>query len=166
MDERVEHAAVIEVDLSRDEIWQSIVVAASRKLTSDRRRENGKQGRQTEHYNEVITWDQEIESAAAEIAVARWRNRYWWGGSFDLRGPGTDAGSAQVRWTQHDTGHLILYEADDSADAFVLVTGRSPKKRIVGWTYGRDAKLDRYWRTDVKCSSWWVPQLALRLVKG
>lgn len=157
---------MIEVELSSDEIWQSLVVAASRKIASDRRRSSDKASRRDEHYSETRTWDQEIESAAAELAVARWRNRYWWGACFRRKTAGSDAGSAQVRWTQHDTGHLILYEEDAASNVYVFVVGRTPTMKIVGWIYGHEARQQRYWRsTGVKCPSWWVPQSDLRQVR-
>ena len=124
---------MISVELSADEIWQVVVVAASRKIASDRRRANGKDGRRPMHYDELIPWDQEIESAAAEMAVSKWRNRYWFGSAFKLETPGSDAGGAQVRWTRHETGHLILYEEDDRSHAYVLVTGKVPTMKVVGW---------------------------------
>ena len=149
---------------SPDEILAAVVVAAQRKITSDRRRANGNESRRAEHYEETRTWDQEIESTLAEVAVARWRNRYWMGSNFNGTHAGKDAGSSQVRWTPHDTGHLIIYQEDADDDPYVFVTGRSPTMLIVGWLYGHEAKLEQYWRTDVKCPSWWVPQHDLRPV--
>lgn len=154
----------LSITLSADELLCAVVVAAQRKIASDRRRASGYESRRAEHYEEVRTWDQEIESSAAEMAVARWRNRYWMGSSFDSSTPGTDAGNAQVRWTEHRNGHLIVYEEDSEDAVFVLVTGRSPTFAIIGWTYGADARNPEFWRDDVKCASWWVPQNALRQV--
>jgi hypothetical protein len=156
---------MIEIVLSSDEILQAVLVATMRKITSDKRRGNGNGSRRPEHYEETRSWDQEIESCMAEIAVSRWRNRYWSGGHFNGRDAGRDAGNAQVRWTSHDGGHLIVYPEDGDDDAFVFVTGRSPSMRIVGWMYGREAKTDPYWRTDVRCPSWWVPQNNLKQVE-
>lgn len=152
------------VTLSKDEILAAVVVAASRKIASDARRASGADSRRAEHYEEIRTWDQEIESSAAEMAVARWRDRYWSGASFRLDTPGTDAGGAQVRWTQHESGHLILYPEDALDAVYVFVTGRSPTFRIAGWIRGHEGKNDRFWRDDgaVKCPSWWVPQTALK----
>jgi len=155
---------MLRVELSADEILMAVVVAAQRKITSDRRRAAGSASRRPEHYEEQRTWDQEIESSMAEIAVARWRNRYWMGANFNGANSGTDAGNAQVRWTPHSNGHLIIYEEDAVDATFVLVTGRSPVMTIVGWGYASDFRTDNYWRTDVKCPSWWVPQSNLRQV--
>ena len=155
---------MITIELSADEILAACVVAAQRKITSDKRRLDGHDSRRAEHYLEQRTWDQEIESSMAEIAVARWRNRYWMGSHFNGHDSGTDAGGSQVRWTQHSSGHLIVYEEDDAEKPFVFVTGRSPRMTIVGWIYGHEAKQDKYWREDVKCPSWWIPQNDLRQV--
>lgn len=156
---------MISIELSHDEILAGTVVAAQRKLMSDKRRASGSGSRRPEHYEEQRTWDQEVESALAEMAVARWRNTYWHGSWFNGQNAGTDAGSAQVRWTEHASGHLILYTEDDPERVYVLVTGRSPVKTIIGWGYGRDLRQDRHWRdTNVKCPSWWVPQSELTQV--
>lgn len=153
---------MLRVELSADEILSAVVVAAQRKITSDRRRASGSESRRAEHYDEQRTWDQEIESSLAEMAVARWRNRYWMGSRFNGIDAGTDAGNAQVRWTAHSNGHLILYEEDSEEGIYVLVTGRSPSMTIVGWMYGQQAQQPQFWREEgVKCRSWWIPQGAL-----
>lgn len=156
---------MIVVTLSNDEILAGVVVAAQRKMASDRRRANGNSSRRQEHYTEQRTWDQEIEAALAEMAVSRWRNRYWWGSSFNGKDAGTDAGDAQVRWTEHENGHLILYVEDAEEKPYVLVTGRSPHKTIVGWGYGHELRKDDFWKHEnVKCPSWWIPPRALRQI--
>jgi hypothetical protein len=150
--------------LTSDEMLQGAVIAAQHKITSDRRRREGAASRRPEHYEEDRTWDQEIESTLAEIAVARWRNRYWSGSMF-TGDSGSDVGDCQVRWTGYTRGHLVVYTEDNPAAPFVLVTGRSPSMNIIGWMPGVEARQDRFWREDVKCPSWWVPQDAEELRK-
>jgi hypothetical protein len=45
-----------------------------------------------------------------------------------------------------------------------LVVGRIPTFRIVGWIPGKDAKQEKYWRTDIanREPAWFVPQANLR----
>jgi len=151
---------VIEIKLSADEMLAGAIVAAKHKITCDDRRATGKASRRPEHYEEERTWDQEIESSLAEIAVCSFSDHYWTGSRFDGTS-GTDAGSMQVRWTRHPNGHLIVYEEDPPNAYYVLVVGRSPVFQIVGWIKGVDARKPIYWRTSALCPSWWVPQEAL-----
>jgi hypothetical protein len=153
---------VIAVRFTADELLAAAVVAAQRKITSDERRRNGHASRRPEHYEEARTWDQEIESSLAELAVCRWRNCYWFG-SVVGTDAGTDAGTAQVRWTGHEAGHLIIYPEDRDDALFVLVVGRSPMMTIVGWARGYEVKTQRFWRADVRCPSWWMPQAELHV---
>jgi hypothetical protein len=161
---------MIEIRLTTDEILAGVVVAANKKITSDRRRAEGRASRSPEHYQErngvYNTWDNEIESALAEIAVSRWRNRYWMG-MYVSGGAGTDAGNAQVRWTERHDGHLILYKEDNDDAVFVLVTGRSPDFRIVGWAKKGEVIEADFWHEPpaVKCASWWIPQPKLWVIK-
>lgn len=108
-------------------------------------------------------WSQHIEAAGAELAVSKWRNRYWWG----LAGPhaANDAAHFQVRHTPHESGHLIVRARDSDEDAFVLVVGKAPAYRIVGWIRA-DAKTDAYRATNKRDPRpyWQVPQSALRSI--
>jgi hypothetical protein len=97
------------------------------------------------------------------LAVCRWRNVYWMGSVFS-GSAGSDAGKLQVRWTAHEDGHLIVYAEDFDQAPFVLVTGRSPVMRIIGWRYAHEAKQDAYWNERARCPSWWVPQSDLKVV--
>jgi hypothetical protein len=154
----------IVVELCENEMLAAIIVASKRKLASDLRRASGGESRGRERFAGDIHWDNEIESAFAEVAVARWRNRYWSGAQSIPHVVGTDAGAAQVRWTRHPDGHLLVYTADADGDNFVLVTGLGPTMTIVGWIPGIDTRSPEYWREDAKCPCWWVPQRDLRAI--
>jgi hypothetical protein len=151
----------VQVELTPGELRAAVVIGAERKLFGDRRRLDGRASAREEHYVEPVTWDQEIEAAAAELAVCRWRGRYWLAATNGGKVAG-DSGGFQVRWTAHELGHLIVYPEDDRDDPFVLVVGRTPRLYVVGWIYAEHARQERYWRDrGVKCPSWWVPQSAL-----
>jgi hypothetical protein len=105
-------------------------------------------------------WQAHIEGAAAEMAVARWFDRFWAGALGDLMA--ADVGKLQVRATRHPNGSLILHDRDKDNDAFILVIGVSPRFLLAGWIYARDGKQQQYWRTDTGRPAFFVPQGALR----
>jgi hypothetical protein len=155
----------VQVELTPGELRLAVVVGAERKLYGDRRRADGRASARPEHYVEDVTWDQEIEAAAAELAVCRWRGRFWLAATNGGKVVG-DSGGFQVRWTEHELGHLLVYPEDEREDPFVLVVGRTPRLTIVGWIYGEQARREEWWRDKgVKSPSWWVPQSALERAK-
>lgn len=110
-------------------------------------------------------WTVDVEAAAAELAVAKVLNVHWTG----LDGPDKDTGDvagAQVRHTRRMDGSLICHPRDDDADRFVLVIGAMPDFRIAGWMWGREAKDQRFWRTNVPRPAFFVPSGELRRMEG
>ncbi len=105
-------------------------------------------------------WKCDIEGAAAEVAVAKFTNRYWAGvnqqGGVDV---GTTGG---VRHTDNPDGHLIVYHDDPDDMMMVLVTGTPPNLRIHGWLPARAAKFPKYHRDKRPPTEFWVPQEDLR----
>lgn len=78
-----------------------------------------------------------------------------------------DPGGIAIRGTPWETGALIVNESElPAADStpFVLVVGHWPQFRVVGWIYGREARVPKFWRPDERPASWWVPQSALRQI--
>lgn len=55
-----------------------------------------------------------------------------------------DVGGYQVRWTEHPTGHLLLYDRDADHKVYVLVTGGPLSFRIPGWIVARDGKREEF----------------------
>jgi hypothetical protein len=154
-----------DVTLTSDELWQAVVVGAQRRIACITRRKTA------QHYDDPQgqEWSTEIEACAAELAVAKWRNVYWSGGVFDAGRAEYDAGEGrQVRHTAHPRGRLIIYPEDNPQDKVMLVTGKSPVYRLVGWLFAGEAQQvgkDHEWwlKPDNKRSpSWWVPQDKLR----
>lgn len=87
---------------------------------------------------EVSSWDNEIEGACAELAWAKLCSSYWSGVS-GLKA--VDGAGAEVRWTKHDGGGLIVYNHDSDDGVFILAKGRAPHFRFVGWLTGAEGKL-------------------------
>jgi hypothetical protein len=92
-------------------------------------------------------WTRHIEGALAEIAVAKVLDRYWTGGVSTFKGG--DVGELQVRCRiaeLDDTEkRLIVQQQDREDDLFVLVVGKAPCYRVVGWTTGARAKANPGW---------------------
>lgn len=88
---------------------------------------------------EEAGWCLHIEGACGEAAVAKALNRFW-DGSVDSFKSGGDVGGIQVRTRSRHDYELIVRADDRDTDVFVLVTGRAPTFRVVGYILGRDAK--------------------------
>ena len=84
-------------------------------------------------------WGIHIEGAAGELAVAKALLTHWQGSCGTFR-QGGDVGHLQVRTRSRDDHDLIIRERDDDNALYVLVVGRSPHYRVVGYLRGRDAK--------------------------
>ena len=84
------------------------------------------------------------EACMAEMAVAKWMDRFWCGKVGN--GDAGDLTGMEVRHTTHDGGHLIVHPGDNDLARFVLVTGSMGKYRLRGMIMGRDAKQTRYWK--------------------
>lgn len=155
---------MIEVTLTTDELHQAVAVAAQRRISCIFGR------KVAQHYDDLDggEWSTEIESCCAEIAVAKWMGLYWAGGVFSGKRAEHDVGNKQVRHTVYPNGCLIIYPEDNPDDRYILVTGKAPTYRIVGWMLGREVmragKESDWWKLPVKkrSPSWWVPQKCLR----
>lgn len=110
-------------------------------------------------------WAIDIEGACAELAVARLLKRYWHALVSDPNGLPGDAGEYQIRSTTHGNGQLVVYEHDDDAATFVLVTGKVPAFTVRGWLRATDAKRSAWWREDAKVPAYFVPQSELRPIE-
>ncbi|MFZ9715901.1 MAG: hypothetical protein ACO3CH_00400 [Ilumatobacteraceae bacterium] len=88
-------------------------------------------------------WEEHIEGACAEMAVAKYLDIYWDGSNGTYKLPDL-SGLMQVRWTPYETGKLIVRPADDDYCRYVLVTGRCPDYTIRGYMQGVVAKDPKY----------------------
>lgn len=142
------------VVLERHEIEMAAVVGVRRRTASldrcvDR---HGYQG--------TNAWEQDIQGAAAELAVAKATRRYW-DGSFDTFKRG-DVGQIQVRSTKRPDGSLIVRPSDSDLDIFFLVVGEIPEFTVVGWIKAQDAKQERYEKAPGgRPPAYFVPQADL-----
>jgi hypothetical protein len=102
----------------------------------------------------------DIEGAAGEMAVAKLANIYWNGNMGNLKA--ADVGRLQVRTRSRDYYDLILHPTDPDDSAFILVVGKAPRFRIVGWIVARDGKLQKWWKDPAgNRPAFFVPQSEL-----
>lgn len=119
---------------------QEIHLAASHGLLRRFQALEGRRGSRKEI--EASDWNNEIEGACCELAVANWL-KIPWSGARNLRAD--DVGEFEVKWTRHDgTGGLIVQTYMEDEKKFLLFDGRSPQYRFVGWAYGREAKQSKF----------------------
>lgn len=109
-------------------------------------------------------WMTDIESSAAELAVAKLTGLYWHRRiEHSLETTPPDVGDdVQVRWSAHPTAHLTIYDRDQDGHIFFLVTGRIPTLVIHGWINAVEAKTENYRRVTPRGGmAYWVPQTDL-----
>jgi hypothetical protein len=93
--------------------------------------------RQDREQKERSIWDNEIEGSCAEMAWCKYLGVYW-SGVADVKAK--DSELAEVRWTRHEDGGLLMYSRDNNERAYILAKGFAPNFRFVGWLYGHEAK--------------------------
>lgn len=104
-------------------------------------------------------WQIDIVGTLGEFAWAKANGLFWDGASGYVPG-GRDVARFEVRSTTYVDGHLIVRKKDPIDAAYILVCGRPPRFTIPGWISGREAKQEKYWRTDRGLPAYFVPQSA------
>lgn len=150
----------VAITLTPEECRLAIVVGTERNLG------NVLQGRQHRHGYAGGGWSIHIEGAAAELAYSKFRDRYWTGALADSPVHTGDVGLVEIRSTARPDGALIIHRTDHDERPYVLVTGRMPTVRLVGWLYGAEAKRDEFWRTDTGRPAFFAPQSELHHFKA
>ena len=146
------------IRLSWFEAYQAAQVGAMRRIEALKRSRPEPHGAPTSDL-----WGIDVESAAAELAVAKALNTFWHSLASRPEVLPGDVGSLQVRSTPLPNGCLIVHHKDESDAPFVLVTGRVPLFDVVGWILGDDAKIDRFWKDPgTGRPAFFVPQKELR----
>jgi hypothetical protein len=110
-------------------------------------------------------WQYHLEGAAGEMAVAKWRDRYWNGNLGNLKAD--DVGTVQVRTRSRHDYCLLLHKTDHDDKPYISVSGLAPHFVLRGWIWGREGKLEKYW-SDPKGGrpAYFVPQSVLRPMPG
>jgi hypothetical protein len=120
-------------------------------------------------------WTRHVEGALAELAVAKALNVFWAGAAGDdwrrTKPDGGDVGKLQVRSRNANyldqKMRLIVQHKDRADEDFLLVVGRAPTYRLVGWINAGEAKRHEEWIANPGNfgEAWFVPQEALNEVK-
>lgn len=120
-------------------------------------------------------WTRHVEGAIAEVAAAKCLDRFWAGAAGDdyrrTKPAGGDVGRLQVRMRiascLDQQKRLIIQERDADADDFLLLVGRAPSYRAVGWFNAGEAKQHPEWIQNPGSygPAWFVPQANLHAVR-
>lgn len=150
----------MKVTLTAHEMLLAGTVGLRRRLASMESR-GGKFEQNLVYHKGTDTWDMDILSAMAEMAVAKALNVYWDGSVNTFKMPDLQ-GNIQVRHTKVKDGRLIVRPSDQDDDIFVLVTGTAPTFTVVGKIDGWNAKNNRWWTNpNGKRGCFMVPQRSL-----
>jgi hypothetical protein len=151
----------MKVELNLDEILQGALVGVKRMVNAIGR------GNNQTHSNGADmdrAWQNHIEGALAEMAVAKYTNRFWSIG--DLHD--SDVGNWEVRQTPNPRGDLVIRQRDKDNKKenkkFILVRGRYGTYDVVGWIKGIDGMKDEYWSDPTnrgRAKAWFVPERML-----
>ena len=141
----------MKVSLTNYEIFLAAMVGVRRKIASN------DYSKSSTFIDPQVWWGSDIESACAEMAVAKALKIYWDGSVNTYSAP--DVGVFQVRHTPILTGKLIVRPKDSDSETFIFIVGSSPDFEIKGYMTGKEAKQDKYLADPHgKAPCWMVPQ--------
>jgi hypothetical protein len=105
-------------------------------------------------------YENDIQAAAAEMALAKGLNLYWDGGVDTFKRG--DVGKLQCRQASREDDSLIIRQRDQDDDIQVLVIGRIPTFDLRGAMRTKYGKRDEFLRApNGRPAAWFVPQSAL-----
>ena len=129
------------VILTPEEIEDATQVGKAR---ADESFENNREGRNGQPQDERM-WDNHIQGALAEQAVAKKFNKPWNHGVNTFREV-EDVDNVGVRWTGQYSGPLYLRDWDKDKGIMVLIVGGPEEYSIRGWISVKDGKRLGTWR--------------------
>ena len=120
---------------------------------------------QSERRYTADRWGRDVESALAEVAVAKSLGIYW---NMSVNtGKAPDVGRYQVRHTERQDGKLIIRPRDADDGIYILVTGQAPDYQIHGWIVGSAGKsVGKPWNPDGKEPAYWVDRGRLNSIEN
>ena len=146
------------IKLTHYELAMASEVGRQRQLTSMQ------EGRQPAHGYTGTGWEEHIEGACGEIAVAKALGIYWNGSINTFKNP--DLGTnLQIRTRSQHNWDLIVRPTEPNNHHYILVTGTSSDPegfRIHGYITGSEAKQPQ-WLADhgSRPTAYFVPSTAL-----
>ena len=144
------------VEITADEAVAAAAAGAIQQIRSvlrERGRDHGGVSRRQQR----LRWADSIHGMMAEMAVAKYLGVTWTPGAQAVK-RGDVAEAIEVRATEHENGHLLVYDSDSDAAPFVLAVGHFPCFYLAGWLYGADCEQQRYWQRDKDPPCYWVQQ--------
>ena len=149
----------MEKDLTVVLSWPELYLASTAGIM--RRSESLKSGRVGAQKRDpgADKWGRDIESAHAEMAVAKLFGLYWSGTLNTFRGADLHD-YIQVKSTDLPDGRLIVRREDATDHVCILVIRENTRTfRVVGWVAAGDAKQDE-WLTNPNGTdaAWFLPQ--------
>jgi hypothetical protein len=110
-----------------------------------------------------IGWNEHIEGACGEAALAKSLGLYW--ACHVNHFKGDDLPGLQVRTRRRHDWDLIVRPNDDDDARWILVTGQCPAYRVHGWIFGRDAKRHEWLRNHAgRPPAYFVPAYELNAI--
>lgn len=126
----------MEIELTFAEIQMATVIGVQRQIEDIKWGNFGKYGAKKH-----LGWQNHIEGALSECALAKFLNVYWSKGKYDQ----PDVYNVDCRVTHLPNGRLILHQADDDNRKFYLLVGLNGKYDIKGYILGKDGKKSQFW---------------------
>lgn len=128
-----------QITLTIEELHRAIAVGVQRNVSAMQRNASPSHNRDKAR----PAWDENIEGAAGELAVAKYFGCRWDGNFGNFKA--ADVHNIEVRTTAWPNGKLIVHPSDPDDRRFILATGIAPRFTLVGWMTGRQAKQKRWW---------------------
>ena len=143
----------VEYRLTGSEMNLAAIAGVQRALDAVRRGRKGRYGAEN-----GAGFDYDVCGCIGELAVAKHLNRYWNGNFLDLDAADVDR-DYQVRASLFDGPRcgMFLHSPDKDHQPFIGCFVRLPSVWVMGWVFGREGKLDPYWRADLKRPAFVVP---------
>lgn len=149
-----------EVTLNEVEFYQAINIGVIRQMKNVLRGRKDRFGAE-----KMDPWGIHIQGACGEAAVAKHLNIFYNGniGNLSACDVNNNTLNLQVRTGLRYNGDLILHKSDKDNNIFILVCGKAPIFRIMGWIKGMDGKKEKYWRDPAgNRPAYFVPQTVLK----
>lgn len=149
---------MIEISLSESEAQVAAEVGAKRHIFSIYRNKKPNNGA-------AQSFNLHIDGALSEMAVAKALKIYF---TVEHEFSGIkDFETFEVRSTTYLNGCLYCLKKDLEDRRYVLVINQFPIFKLVGWSYGKEIKQEKYWKDKSGVGRWayWMPQSDLRTIE-
>lgn len=143
------------VDLTPGEAYLAATAGMLRQFNAETK---GKKS----NWGQISNWNDHINGAIYEMAVAKHYKLFWAGG---LKTGDDDVQGLEVRGSQWQNAKLVLHPTDKDESPYILVVKLSAWKfKICGWVFAKEGKRQELWAdpTGKQRPAYWVPQDQLK----